>query len=282
MEILPIIVISMPLLAHYPDTTLLDLDTVPRPVIVFGTDGIDVVGGQRPEREFHRHQRGQLVLLMRGVLECEVENSLWIVPPQSAIWVPGGVLHRVQAAGALHGVVAFIDTSAAARLPSTCCAVSTTPLLRELLLRAAELPLIYDEGGMASRLMALLLDELALAPTGSLQLPMPQDGRLRKIADGIMAAPSEPGTVESWALRVGLSERTLARLLTQETGMSFGRWRQQLQLMLAVKWLSTGTSVQQVSNDLGYESAGSFVAVFRRAIGTSPGRYMAQQKVDHK
>lgn len=267
----------MPILADYPDTTLLDVETVPRPVIVFGTDGIDV-GGQRPERDFHRHQRGQLVLLMRGVLECEVENSLWIVPPQSAIWVPGGVLHRVKAAGALHGVVAFIDTSVAAQLPSACCAVTTTPLLRELLVRAAELPLLYEEGGMASRVVALLLDELALAPTGTLQLPMPQDGRLRKIAEGIMAAPSAPGTVESWARHVGLSERTLARLLTQETGMSFGRWRQQLQLMLAVKWLSTGTSVQQVSNDLGYESAGSFVAMFRRAIGTSPGRYMAQQR----
>ena len=271
----------MPILSHYPDTTLLDPDTVPRPVIVFGTAGIDV-GSPRPESDFHRHQKGQLVLLMRGVLECEVENSLWIVPPQSAIWVPGGIRHRVQAAGALHGYVAFIDTSAAAQLPSACCAVSTTPLLRELLVRAAELPALYEEGGMASRLIALLLDELALAPTGTLHLPMPHDGRLRKIANGIIAAPSEPGTVESWARRVGLSERTLARLLTQETGMSFGRWRQQLQLMLAVKWLSTGTSVQQVSNDLGYESAGSFVAMFRRAIGTSPGRYMAQRNVYQK
>ncbi|MCZ8384240.1 helix-turn-helix domain-containing protein [Achromobacter xylosoxidans] len=48
--------------------------------------------------------------------------------------------------------------------------------------------------------------------------------------------------------------------------------------MLAVKWLSTGMSVQQVADDLGYESAGGFVTMFRKALGTSPGRYMAQRR----
>lgn len=268
----------MPILDRYLDGTLFDPDTVPRPIAVFGTSGIDVGAPGRRELDVHSHKKGQLLLLMRGVLECEVENSLWVVPPQSAIWVPGGVLHRITAAGALHGYVAFIDGAAATRLPATSCAVTTTPLLRELLVRAAAFPLLYEEGGMASTLVTLLLEELALAPTGTLHLPMPQDGRLRKIAFGLIAAPGDPGTVESWALRVGLSERTLARLLMKETGMSFGRWRQQLQLMLAVKWLSTGTSVQQISNDLGYESAGSFVSMFRRATGTSPGRYMAQRQ----
>jgi AraC-like DNA-binding protein len=46
--------------------------------------------------------------------------------------------------------------------------------------------------------------------------------------------------------------------------------------MLAVKWLGTGSSVQQVADRLGYESAGSFVTMFRKALGTSPGRYMAE------
>ena len=94
-----------------------------------------------------------------------------------------------------------------------------------------------------------------------------------------MEDPADRGTVQIWAVRVGLSERTLARLLVQETGMSFGRWRQQLQIMLAVKWLSTGQSVQQVAGGLGYESAGNFVTMFRKALGTSPGRYMAGRRL---
>jgi len=94
-----------------------------------------------------------------------------------------------------------------------------------------------------------------------------------------MDNPADRRTMQSWAQCVGLSDRTLARLLTQETGMSFGKWRQQLHLILAVKWLETGSSVQQVAGRLGYENAGSFVTMFRKALGTTPGRYLAEQRM---
>ena len=57
--------------------------------------------------------------------------------------------------------------------------------------------------------------------------------------------------METWASHAGLSERTLARILARETGMSFGRWRQQLSVVLAVQWLAAGASIQQVAADLG-------------------------------
>ena len=125
--------------------------------------------------------------------------------------------------------------------------------------------------------MAVLLDEFASAQVEDLHLPMPGDTRLRKMVDLMMASPADRGTMDTWARRAGLSERTLARLIQRETGMSFGRWRQQLGVMLAVKWLAGGASIQQVAADLGYESVPSFVTMFRKALGTSPGRYMAQR-----
>jgi AraC-like DNA-binding protein len=260
----------------------IDPDVVPRPVVTFGASGIDIAsieaGPDRLEKDFHRHRKGQLMMLLRGVLTCEIEGSLWIVPPHGALWVPGDVMHKITAAGTIDVYVAFIDSGATSPLPSACCAVTTTPLLRELVIRSATLPVLYPEGGPESHLVTLLLDELAAAPLGTLKLPMPTDRRLRRIAEAIMQAPDDRGTMQIWARRVGLSERTLARLLTQETGMSFGRWRQQLQLMLAVKWLSTGSSVQEVADALGYESAGSFVTMFRKALGTSPGRYVAERR----
>ncbi|HEY9105019.1 helix-turn-helix transcriptional regulator [Chitinimonas sp.] len=261
-----------------------DPDDVPRDVVTLGAAGVEIGGpnsaettfGERKERGFHRHRKGELLLTLRGVITLEVEGGLWIVPPQSAIWVPGGVVHKFTASGTIDCYVLFIENSVATGLPATCSSLATTPLLRELLVRSASLPVLYPEGGMASHLVTLLLDELALAPVGNLHLPMPTDPRLRKIAETIMNDPADRGTIASWGRRVGLSERTLARLLKQQTGMSFGRWRQQLQLMLAVRWLGSGASVQQVSDDLGYESAGSFVTMFRKALGTSPGRYIAR------
>jgi AraC-like DNA-binding protein len=110
-----------------------------------------------------------------------------------------------------------------------------------------------------------------------LYLPMPSDGGLRRIADGITADPSDRATVYEWAKRIGLSERSLRRLVIKETGMSFGRWRQQLHIIMALQWLSQGASVQSVATDLGYENASSFVVMFRKALGASPARYMTQR-----
>jgi AraC-like DNA-binding protein len=106
---------------------------------------------------------------------------------------------------------------------------------------------------------------------------MPTDRRLRRIVDAMIDAPADRGTLDLWAKRAGLSQRTLERLIGRETGMSFGRWRQQLGVMLAVKWLAAGSSIQQAAADLGYESVPSFVTMFRKVLGTSPGRYMAER-----
>jgi AraC-like DNA-binding protein len=265
----------MPILSAPPDESeWTDPDDLPRSVVTFGFVMADFGG---LELAPHRHRKGQIILVQRGALSCEVDGGLWIVPPRSAVWIPGGAMHAIKMTGALEGYNAFVDPDVVVGLPEVCCAVSVTPLLRELLFRTASLPALYEEGGVSSRLVAVLLDELAAAPVEDLHLPMPSDARLRRMVELMMAAPSDRGTLEVWAKRAGIGERTLARLIARETGMSFGRWRQQLSVVLAVKWLAGGASIQQVAADLGYDSAPSFVTMFRKALGASPGRYMAER-----
>ena len=270
----------MPLLTDASDPSeWIEPDEVPRPVVAYGMASNDVGS---LELKPHRHAKSQILLVQRGALSCEVEGGLWIVPPRSGVWIPGGTLHAIKATGALEGYGAFVAPDVGSHLPPSCCTVSVTPLLRELLFRAASLPAFYQESGENARLMAVLLDEIAAAKVEDLHLPMPTDTRLRQMVELMMAAPADRGTLESWAKRIGLSERTLLRLISRETGMSFGRWRQQLGIVLAVKWLADGASIQQVAIDLGYESVPSFVTMFRKALGTSPGRYMAERFSGHR
>jgi AraC-like DNA-binding protein len=253
----------------------IDPDDVPRPAVCYGFVAPEFEG---VELDFHRHIKGQIILVQRGALSCEVEGGMWIVPPHSAIWIPGGALHSLKlATGDLEGYNAFISPEASRGLPATCCAVSVTPLLREVLTRAVNLPLLYEENGPNNRLIGVLLDELAVAKVEHLHLPMPTHPRLRRIARTMMDGPAERGTLALWASRAGMSERTLERLVRSETGMSFGRWRQQIAIVLAVKWMAGGASIQTVAADLGYESIPSFVTMFRKALGTSPGRYMTER-----
>jgi len=266
----------MPILNNLPeDSSWTDPDEVRRPVVTFGA-AMSEVG--TIEMDFHRHRKAQVLLVQRGALSCEVEGGLlWMVPPRSAVWIPGGALHALKVTGAFEGSVTFVDPDVDTCLPKVCCAVSVTPLLRELLARSASLPALYEEGGANSRLVVALLDELAAAQVEDLHLPMPTDARLRRIVDLMMASPADRGSLDVWARRAGMSERTLMRLISRETGMSFGRWRQQLCVMLAVKWLADGASIQRVTADLGYESVPSFVTMFRKTLGASPGRYMAER-----
>jgi AraC-like DNA-binding protein len=41
--------------------------------------------------------------------------------------------------------------------------------------------------------------------------------------------------------------------------------------------MAEGTTIQQVASDLGYESVPSFVTMFKKALGTPPGRYTAER-----
>ncbi|WP_437506828.1 AraC family transcriptional regulator [Sorangium sp. So ce1099] len=229
------------------------------------------------ESEPHAHRESQIVYLVRGELICEGSSALWIVPPQSALWIPASVTHRIRATAPLEGYSVFVEPGAAPNLPRDCCAVSVTPLFRELLLRLAARPALYDLEGPDARLVGVLLDELATVSIERHRLPMPGDPRLRRLVDAMTADPAIGVTTRTWAKRIGVSERTLNRLLVEETGLSFGRWRQQLHIILAIQKLSRGAAVQSVALDLGYESASSFVTMFRRALGTSPARYMASR-----
>lgn len=257
------------------DDDFVDPDLVPRPVMAWGANVVTDTDGM--EMAAHHHRKAQLMYMTRGVLTCEVSRGLWIVPPKCAVWIPGGVRHSVKGVGVIDLYCLFVEPASAPTMPEACCTVSVSPLLRELLLRCARLPTLYPVKGAEPRLVTVLLDELAAAPVEKLHLPMPSDGGLRKIADGLTANPSDRATVHEWAKRIGVSGRTLSRLVLEETGMSFGRWRQQLHIILALQWLSQGASVQAVAIDLGYESASSFVVMFRKSLGTSPARYMAQR-----
>lgn len=266
----------MPMFEH--DDDFVDPDSVPRPVMAVGAS--IVTGADGMELNAHHHRKAQLIYTARGVLTCEVSQGLWIVPPQCAVWIPGGTRHSVKGVGTLEIYCLFVDPASAPTMPDACCTVSVSPLLRELLLRCARFPTLYPIRGAEPRLVTVLLDELLAAPVEKLHLPMPSDGGLRRIADRMTADPADRATVQEWARRIGVSERTLRRLVLQETGMSFGRWRQQLHIILALQWLSQGASVQSVATDLGYESASSFVVMFRKALGTSPARYISQRLAD--
>lgn len=231
---------------------------------------IDVSQNDREAPE-HRHRKGQLVMALRGGVTCRVPNGMWMVPPNCAVWVPGGMLHSNVATANARLFYLFVEPGMT-DLPDRCCTLSLSPLVRELIIELADQS--YDEAADAELMTNLLLSLLPRMPLEQLHLPLSSEARLGRIASELVNDPSDRKTMAQWATHVGLSENSLARLVQHETGLTFGRWRQQLQLIVALKNLATGATVQQVSGDLGYESVSAFITMFKKALGSSPAKYL--------
>ncbi len=125
---------------------------------------------------------------------------------------------------------------------------------------------------------AVLLGQLSRASVEQLSLPLTMHPKLRPVCNALIDQPGDRRSRADWAREVAMSERTFDRLVMKETGLSFGRWRQQLQLIVALRDLSAGISVQRVALTLGYESTTAFIIMFKKAFGVPPGRYI----VDHR
>lgn len=223
----------------------------------------------------HRHERAQLIYATAGTMRVSTDQGLWVVPPQRALWMPAGMTHSIVMSGDVTMRTLYVRADGARGMPRECRVLPVSPLLRELIVRATELPLHYDEIGSQGLLVALLLAELHTNVGGlPLQLTMPSEAsRLRHICEALLAAPGDPRTLEQWAPSANASARTLARLFVTETGLTFGAWRQQARVLEAMGRLSSGEAVTQVALDLGYDSVSAFSAMFRRALGVSPKHY---------
>ncbi len=220
----------------------------------------------------HSHIWAQLVFAASGVMTVAVEDGSWVVPPQRAVWVPQGVIHELTMHGAVALRTLYLAPEAAPPLPRP-AVLTVTPLLREIILRLMELSPPIAPESPAGRLVQVLLDEVRALPAAPLHLPRPQDGRARRVAEALLAAPGDGRSLEDWARQAGASPRTLARLFVKETGLGFGAWRQQARLLQSLIWLGEGRAVTSVALDLGYDSPSAFIAAFRRAFGSTPGRY---------
>ena len=227
------------------------------------------------ESAVHRHRKGQLVVAYCGVIVCTGEDGVWMVPSGFGVWIPGGIEHsnRVTANGQV--CFLFIEPGAAS-LPDHCCTLALSPLILQLILHLSSHAQDYAADSRISRLAGVLLEELELAPTEQLYLPLPASGSLRTIARALSQDPGSRATMASWARQVAMSERSLARLIKAETGLTFGQWRKQWQIIVALQSLAEGQSVQRTAEALGYESVSSFISMFRKTLGTSPARYLRE------
>ena len=248
-------------LSHAEDT--------PRPVVAIGH-------AFPPSFELaeHRHRRSQFLYATRGVMAVSTPDGAWVAPPERAVWIPAGIPHSVRMVGAVQTRSVLVVPDACRARGSICQVVGVSPLLRQLLVAAADVPTDYDEGGRDGMVMTLLIAEIDRAPLIPLAVPFPSHPDLARRCHAFLDRPRATATIDEWAGAMAMNRRSFTRLFRRETGMSFAEWRQQACLSAALPRLAAGEPVTAIALDLGYDGPGNFSTMFKRVVGVPPSRYL--------
>lgn len=239
-----------------------NLDAAPRPVAAMATTYASTF-----TIPLHIHRRGQLLHAITGIMRIETADSVWIVPPASALWVPPELAHETTMRGHVEVRTVYIDAAYCDGLPKQAVLVEVSRLLRELILAALEEPQDYADDSRGGIIARLILTELGRLEQQSVTVPMPRDLRALRVARPLLDDCAIDLDLDGWAEQAGASRRTLARLFRSETGLSFSEWRARLRTVDGIARLSNGASVAEASASVGYASPSAFSAMVRRSLG---------------
>jgi AraC-like DNA-binding protein len=228
----------------------------------------------------HYHDRDQLVFASRGVMTVRTSHGAWVVPVHRAVWIPERTPHTIATSGNVAMRTLYFRPRLAASLPRECCVVNISGLLRELILRTCACGRLGRRVAWQSHLVDVILDQMRVVDVAPLQLPLPDDPRAMRVADVLMRNPADGRSLAAIARSSGASRRTIERLFVDATGMTFGRWRQQLRLMHAMRMLGAGAKVTRAALEAGYSTPSAFITAFRRALGTTPTRYFRSSSLN--
>jgi len=223
--------------------------------------------------EAHAHNKDQLIHAIEGVMVVHTDQCQWTVPPNRGIWMPKGQVHSIRCAGAVKMRSVFVRPDFSPGLPCSTAVLGISSLLSELIKTAVGLRHSDDEDTREARIMRLIIDEIRLLPETPLQLPQPSDPRICQITDELKARPDDSSTLYDWSLRLGIDEKTIQRVLQRETGFTFGQWRQQFRLLLALERIAIGEKIIDIAAYLGYDSPSAFAAMFKKQFGRTPSGF---------
>ncbi len=199
-----------------------------------------------------------------------------MIPTDRAVFIPAHSTHAIRMWGMVEMRTLYLAPKLTGFELRKCRVVEVAPLLRELILRTVERMALDSRVAHDARMIGLIEDEvktaMEAAENSPLALPMPRDERALAVAHRVLARPLNEETVDQLTQEHAVARRTLERRFRDQTGMSFGMWRQKARLLDSIRLLAEGKSVTDTALDCGYSSVSAFIAAFKGTFGYTPGR----------
>jgi AraC-like DNA-binding protein len=241
------------------------------PFLVIRTSMADQPAGSTVGQ--HTHDWHQLIYVRTGLIAVTTAGGSWLGPPSWAVWVPARTPHSIRFVGPGTLRTAYLRPNWRPDLPAGCTALSVSPLLRELIMRATAIGMLDQRVPTEAAVADLIVGELGDVGPAPFALPEPTSPAMIEATRLISDDAPQGASTATIARAIGIATRTLERRFQAETGMTLGRWRQQRMLLNGMERVAAGGSVKDASQLAGYGSASAFIAAFRKTFDATPATY---------
>jgi AraC-like DNA-binding protein len=240
---------------------------------VLDAEQVSFSDGERERMHVHP-EHGQLKWPSSGLASVRTPRGIFVSPPAYAVWIPVGQLHGGMYGGSVVERNIHVAASHCTNLPTRACLVRVSGGLA-LGVEAAvarhrrQVPEVADD----LALLSLLGAEVRDCGASPLELALPDTLPIVFVLESILAARGASDSLSVQARRLGVSPRTLHRMLLQHTGISPSEWRGRARVLRGLQALALGAAVADAAGAAGYGSQSAFTYAFRRLLGTTPARY---------
>ncbi|TLG08869.1 helix-turn-helix domain-containing protein [Nocardia cyriacigeorgica] len=205
----------------------------------------------------HSHAAVQILLVTAG--EVILTDAAGRSAPAELAIIPPGVRHRVRAAPATTGFVAYLDSAgvagraAIARLGNL-PADSVTSWINAAIPRPT--PVVTDQNPTSRPAGRLAYDVVARALH-------------------VAATAGQPPSLVELAAAVSISPSRLSHLFTEHVGLPYAAWRRWTRLQRAVGTVRAGGSLTEAAHAAGFTDSAHLTKTCRDLFGITPTEALA-------
>ncbi len=215
-------------------------------------------------------------------MRLETAGKTWVLPPSRAAWLAADTPIGMSFAAPITCCSVLFKQPDSIPAPKRSCAVfEITPLAREMMLACrAWGPEVDAHELLAAQMfatLAALTQRLADQPCNT-WIPSGKSAAMKRALQFTEAHLQAGLSLKNVAKAAHVSERTLARRFSDETGLS---WRQ-VRMIRAMELLAEGARVTDVALAVGYGSQSAFNVAIKAFSGEIPTAFFdAADKKSH-
>ncbi|PWN67135.1 helix-turn-helix domain-containing protein [Chryseobacterium oncorhynchi] len=226
----------------------------------------------------HQHKKGQLVYVESGFQYITIEEKIYLLPQNHAVWIPSNVIHKTNShSEKIKLMIMFAETDNRNSFYDEVNVFSVPPVLREMIKYAERWSQLLKKDPDETVFLKALFNELPHFVEHSLKLHicLPKDKRLTKIIEHLHNHYNREVIIENLGDMALLSSRTLERIFKKETGLTLSKYQQMLRIIKSMELLSSGNlTISEIAYEVGYKSVQAYTRSFLSVMQFRPTDFM--------